>query len=235
MEREGIAYDVVPVIAAGIALASALGVSLTHRDHAKSVRFVTGHSSNGGLPEDVDWREIADPSATTIFCMARRTVGEIVARLVAMGCPAQTPVAIAASLGRPDQVLHRTTLQGVGATVEDIGLSKPLIVGIGEVFAAAARSYGLRHQRHTGDVNSRRGVRVKKMPGTSGRQGSLIPGDPVRRPRDPFQAVEHRRRRQRPSLEFGWDLPAGIDAFHVRSSWAIPLWQSMQVASPERR
>ena len=132
--REGIAYDVVPGITAGIAMASALGVSLTHRDHAKSVRLVTGHSRNGGLPEDIDWRAVADPSATTIFYMAGRTAGGIATRLVSMGCSSKTPVAVAASLGRRDQVLHRTTLQGLAATVGRIGCSKPLIVGVGQAF-----------------------------------------------------------------------------------------------------
>jgi uroporphyrin-III C-methyltransferase/precorrin-2 dehydrogenase/sirohydrochlorin ferrochelatase len=136
LTAEGIDYDVVSGVTAGIALAAALGVSLTHRDQAKSVRFVTGHSKLGGLPEDVDWRAIADPSATTIFYMAGRTAGQIAERLAGMGCPPEMPVVVAASLGRRDQVLRRTTLQDVGAAVEELGFSKPLIVGVGEVFAA---------------------------------------------------------------------------------------------------
>lgn len=135
LNREGITYEVVPGITAGIAMASAMGISLTHRDHAKSVRFVSGHSRDGGLPEDVDWRAIADKSATTIFYMAGRTAGGIAARLIAMGCSAESPVAVAASLGRPDQVLRRTNLQGLGTTVEEIGVTKPLVVGIGQAFA----------------------------------------------------------------------------------------------------
>lgn len=135
LTAEGIGYDVVPGITAGVAMAAAMGVSLTHRDHAKSVRFVTGHSKFGGLPEDVDWHAIADPSATTIFYMAARTAGQIAERLLSRGCPPEMPVAVAASLGRQDQVLRRTTLQGVAAAVEEIGFSRPLIVGVGEVFA----------------------------------------------------------------------------------------------------
>jgi uroporphyrin-III C-methyltransferase/precorrin-2 dehydrogenase/sirohydrochlorin ferrochelatase len=134
LEREGIAYDVVPGITAGLAMAAALGVSLTHRDHAKSVRFVTGHSRHGGLPEDADWRAIADPSATTIFYMAARTAGEIAERLLGLGCAPETPVAIAASLGRPEQALRRATLRDLRGAVEDVGLSRPLIVGVGRAF-----------------------------------------------------------------------------------------------------
>lgn len=87
LSRAGIGYDAVPGITAGLAMASALGISLTHRDCSKSVRFVTGHSRHGGLPEDLDWRAIADPSATTIFYMGGRTAGKIAARLIAWACP----------------------------------------------------------------------------------------------------------------------------------------------------
>lgn len=73
LEAEGIPVAVVPGITAALALASSLGVSLTHRDCARSVRFVTGHGRKGGLPRDIDWQAIADPKTTTIFYMGGRT------------------------------------------------------------------------------------------------------------------------------------------------------------------
>ena len=51
LRSEGIPVAVVPGITAASAMASALSTSLTHRDHAHSVRFVTGHSRNGVLPD----------------------------------------------------------------------------------------------------------------------------------------------------------------------------------------
>src|SRR5690606_9092074 len=100
LEEAGIGYDVVPGVTAGLAMASRLGVSLTHRDCAKSVRFVTGHSRHGGLPKDVDWKAIADRSATTVFYMGGRTAGAISATLIEHGMSADTPVAVGADIGR---------------------------------------------------------------------------------------------------------------------------------------
>lgn len=80
LARQEIGCDVVPGIPAGLAMASAPGVSPTRSDNAKSVRFVTGHSRRGGLPEDMDWPAIADRSMTAIFYMSGRTAGEIAAR-----------------------------------------------------------------------------------------------------------------------------------------------------------
>lgn len=135
LESAGIAYDVVPGITAGLALAAALGVSLTHRDMAKSVRFVTGHSKSGGLPKDVDWRAVADLSATTVFYMGARTAGLISERLIAEGLPPQTPACIAANVGRPGMRTARTSLGDLAAATADFDRSAPILIGVGSVFA----------------------------------------------------------------------------------------------------
>src|SRR3546814_11400931 len=91
LRAAGIPVEVVPGITAGIAAASRLGVSLTHRDHAHSVRFVTGHARDGSLPQDLDWRGIADPETTTIFHTGRRTAPATTAPLAAGDRAARPP------------------------------------------------------------------------------------------------------------------------------------------------
>jgi uroporphyrin-III C-methyltransferase/precorrin-2 dehydrogenase/sirohydrochlorin ferrochelatase len=60
LDARNIPVDVVPGVTAGLALAATLGLSLTHRDFARSLRFVTGHSRHGDLPRDLDWGAVAD-------------------------------------------------------------------------------------------------------------------------------------------------------------------------------
>ncbi|MBD0415379.1 siroheme synthase CysG [Oryzicola mucosus] len=138
LQAENIPVDVVPGITSALAMASALGVSLTHRDCAKSVRFVTGHSRKGGLPEDLDWRAVADPSATTIFYMGGRTAGEIARRLIAHGMSGSTPVAVVSAVTRPQERRSRGTLQELEALVLAHGLDEPVLVGVGATFGGAA-------------------------------------------------------------------------------------------------
>lgn len=140
LESAGIAYDVVPGITAGLALAAALGVSLTHRDCAKSVRFITGHSKSGGLPQDVDWRAVADASTTTIFYMGARTAALISEQLIAKGLPPQTPACIAANVGRPGMRTERTSLGDLAAATADFDRSAPILIGVGSVFAERPRA-----------------------------------------------------------------------------------------------
>lgn len=132
LERHGIAVSVVPGISAGLALASRLGVSLTHRDHAQSVRFVTGHSRKGALPTSLNWSALADPATTSVYYMSRRTLPGIVAELAAKGMSLSTPAIIAGSLGRPDEQIWRGTIGEAVAAVEAFPLSAPTIFAVGD-------------------------------------------------------------------------------------------------------
>lgn len=137
LDAAGIPFDIVPGITAGLAMAAAFGVSLTHRDHAKSVRFVTGHSKAGGLPEDVDWLAIADPSATTVFYMAGQTAGDIAERLIETGLSPHTPVVVAAAIGRAAEQLRTTDLAGLAQTIASLDATLPILIGFGEAFREA--------------------------------------------------------------------------------------------------
>ena len=141
LEEEGIPVVVVPGITAASAMASSLGVSLTHRDHAQSVRFVTGHSRRGKLPENLDWQGLADPSITTMVYMGARTAKEISARLAAEGLPGTTPVAVASNATRADEDIKTGTVAGLDALVTQLKTTGPVLIGIGQVFARLPSGY----------------------------------------------------------------------------------------------
>ncbi|GAB5429523.1 MAG: siroheme synthase CysG [Devosia indica] len=132
LESHGISVSVVPGISAGLALASRLGVSLTHRDHAQSVRFVTGHSRKGVLPDTLNWTALADPATTSVYYMSRRTLPGIVAELAAKGMSLETPAIIAGSLGRPDERIWRGMIGEAISAVAAFPLSAPTIFAVGD-------------------------------------------------------------------------------------------------------
>ncbi|MGI8395948.1 siroheme synthase CysG [Agrobacterium deltaense] len=138
LEAENIPVEIVPGITAASAMASRLGVSLTHRDHAQSVRFITGHSRQGRLPENIDWKSLSDPSVTTVFYMGGRTAAEIEAALLAHGMPALTPVAIMISVSRSNEQRWCGSLTQLAAAVERLGVNEPVLIGIGDAFGAAS-------------------------------------------------------------------------------------------------
>lgn len=134
LQDEGIAISTIPGITAAAAMAASLGVSLTHRDHARSVRFVTGHCRKGTLPDDLDWRAITHPLATTIFYMGRSTADQIAETLVAKGLDPSTPVVACAALSRPSEKIWHGSLGDLGAGVRALDQNEPILIGVGAVF-----------------------------------------------------------------------------------------------------
>lgn len=146
LEAEGIPVAVVPGITAGLALASQLGVSLTHRDHAQSVRFVTGHSRKGDLPASLDWQSLSDGRTTTVFYMARRMLPKIVERLGLHGMGMATPACVAINLGRADEKIWRGPLSELVAAAEMMDIEAPTLVAIGDALGVGMRVEALARQ-----------------------------------------------------------------------------------------
>jgi uroporphyrin-III C-methyltransferase/precorrin-2 dehydrogenase/sirohydrochlorin ferrochelatase len=80
LDSEGIAVSIVPGVTSASAMASQLGISLTHRDCASSVRFITAHAQSGELPDDFDWPGLADARTTLIVYMGARTSAVLASR-----------------------------------------------------------------------------------------------------------------------------------------------------------
>jgi uroporphyrin-III C-methyltransferase/precorrin-2 dehydrogenase/sirohydrochlorin ferrochelatase len=157
LNAENIPVEVVPGISAAMALAASLKISLTHRDCAQSVRFVTGHSRQGGLPDNLDWRALSDPSTTHVYYMAGSNGASIARALIAQGMSPLTGVAIASNISRPDQVVVHTALADMAAILEKTALTGPVLIMVGDVLkrnddtaSAETRSMrkagGLRHR-----------------------------------------------------------------------------------------
>ena len=97
------------------------------------MRLVIGHSRRSELPEDIDWRAVADPSGTTIFYMGARTAGAIAGRLMTAGLSPRTPVVVASAIARPGQSLWNCTLARRASNMEKADLFEP--IGVGKAFA----------------------------------------------------------------------------------------------------
>ena len=127
----GVPVDVVPGITSAQGAAARLGVSLTHRHEARRLQYVTGHDASGGLPESLDWGAIADPQATTVVYMPRRTIGELARRVLAAGMDPATPAVVVVNATRPDEQVAMATIGTVGAAVAGMDGTEPMLVLIG--------------------------------------------------------------------------------------------------------
>jgi uroporphyrin-III C-methyltransferase / precorrin-2 dehydrogenase / sirohydrochlorin ferrochelatase len=133
----GIAVEVVPGISAAQGAASRLGVSLTHRERARRLQYVTGHGSDGRLPADIDWKSIADPSATTIVYMPVKTHAAFAAAAIAAGLDPATPAVAVINATRPDETVITSTIADLPQHLAAAAVAGPAVVMIGSVFARA--------------------------------------------------------------------------------------------------
>ncbi|MEM1040956.1 MAG: siroheme synthase CysG [Pseudomonadota bacterium] len=138
LQAENIPVSIVPGITSALAMASSLGVSLTHRDYAQSVRFVTGHSRKGELPSDIDWRAVADPTTTTIFYMGSRTAGRIAERVMSEGLSPMTPVVMVSGISRSDEKRWTGTVMEMDQGAAILGRDNPVLIGMGKAFECVA-------------------------------------------------------------------------------------------------
>ncbi|MEG3175501.1 uroporphyrinogen-III C-methyltransferase [Sphingomonas sp. RB3P16] len=120
LRTAGIAFEIIPGVTSASAAAAAAAIPLTRRLSARRVQFVTGHDVTGGLPEGLNLAALADPAATTVVFMPKRTFAALVEMLVAHGMAPDTPALLAENVSYPDQRLTRST---IGDLARDLGPS----------------------------------------------------------------------------------------------------------------
>jgi uroporphyrin-III C-methyltransferase len=137
LRAHGVAVEVVNGITSGLAAATALGVPLTHRDHAHGVILITGHAKEGS--QCVDWPTLGAACAqglTLVIYMGVAQAGFLQQGLL-QTLPAHTPVAVVEyasmpqqrhAIGRLDQLTHLLAQEGLGS---------PAIFIVGDVVRGA--------------------------------------------------------------------------------------------------
>lgn len=139
----GIAVEVVPGISSAQGAASRLAASLTHRDHARRLQFITAHARNGRLPEDLDMKALTDPAATTVVYMPRHTLEELVGRLLPAGLDPVTPAVAVFAATRPEERMVHASIATLAEAVERAvaeGAGGPCIVLYGRALSEAVAS-----------------------------------------------------------------------------------------------
>jgi siroheme synthase len=131
-----IPVTVVPGITAALGAAAYAGIPLTHRDHAHSVTFVTGHAREGA--DAPDWRELARPGQTVVFYMGLSQLGTIVAGLTAAGAAVDLPAAVIERATFPEQRVITATLANLVERVTAADVRVPALLIVGEVVSLHA-------------------------------------------------------------------------------------------------
>lgn len=135
VQQAGIPVEIVPGITAAIGAGAAVGLPLTHRDHAQAITFVTGHDRHG--PSELDWRALSADRQTVVVYMGIGEAGEIAAKLIAAGSPGDRSVAVIENATMPNQKTVVGCLSQLDRLVASHEIAGPALIVIGDVAALA--------------------------------------------------------------------------------------------------
>jgi uroporphyrinogen III methyltransferase/synthase len=133
LAREGLRFEVVPGVTAGIAAPAYAGIPVTHRGASTSVTFVTGHEDPAKEGGGVDWSALARAGGTIVLYMGVKTLPRISESLIDGGLAGDTPAAAVEWGTSPRQRTVTATLASLAGAIEREGIAAPVITVIGPV------------------------------------------------------------------------------------------------------
>ena len=131
--KADIPFEVVPGVTSAIAGPAYAGIPLTHRSHASSVCFATGHEDPLKPESAHDWKALATGASTLVFFMGMKNLPEIVGNLTAHGMDPLTPAALVRWGTTPDHRSIAGTLTDLPRLAQEGNFTAPCLIIIGSV------------------------------------------------------------------------------------------------------
>lgn len=138
LDEAGIAREIVPGISAAASACAAMGIPLTDRGHAQSLRLITAQQCReGGEP---DWASLARRDETLVFYMGLNKLGAITRGLRGAGLPQDWPVMLVANASLPEMASLVGTLGDIDQRLAESPLPSPCLIIVGGVVSRVAGS-----------------------------------------------------------------------------------------------
>jgi len=139
LAESGIPFEVVPGVTSAIAGPAVAGIPVTHRDHASSVSFVTGHEDPTKDESAVNWDALAATGGTIVVLMGVGKLPAYTAELRDAGLDGDTPVALVERATWPNMRVATGTLDSIVDARDEAGIEPPAVTVIGDVAATRDR------------------------------------------------------------------------------------------------
>ncbi|MHA6805262.1 precorrin-4 C(11)-methyltransferase [Salinifilum ghardaiensis] len=165
--RMNVEVEIVPGVAAFSAAAAAVGRELTVPEVAQSLVLTRLEGGKTPMPEGEKVREFAKHGTTMALFLSAARTGQLVDELRAGGYSDDTPVLVAYKVTWPDELLLRTTIGELEATVKEHKLWRHTLYLVGEGLTAGGTRSHLYHAGHfhtfrRADRNARRELREQR-------------------------------------------------------------------------
>jgi len=137
LRAAGVAFEVVPGVTAGLAVAGYCEIPVTEAGETSAVALVTARERGDKQASSLDYHALADFPGTLVFYMGVTRVAEWSGALLAHGKAPHTPVAVVRWCTRAAQEVVRCTLETVADVVSERELHPPAVFVVGDVAARA--------------------------------------------------------------------------------------------------
>ena len=131
LAQQGISFQVVPGVTAAAGCASYAGIPLTHRKHAQSCIFVTGHGKDGLL--DLNWPALVQPRQTVVIYMGLGALDQLMEGYAANGGDPDMPAAIIENGTLRTQRVVTGTVKSLVEQARQAEIHSPALIIIGTV------------------------------------------------------------------------------------------------------
>lgn len=132
LRKHGIEYEIVPGITAATAAGEYAGFSLTHRESASMVTFITGHEAPDKEGSALDYAQLAASPGTLVFYMGLHNLPRISKSLLEHGKRSDTLTAVISRATTPHQRTVVAPLDEISDAVANAKLNAPSLIIVGD-------------------------------------------------------------------------------------------------------
>ena len=135
LHEQGVRFEVVPGIPAGIGVPGYAGIPITYPGGGDTVTFIRGHEDEGRTRASIDWTSLARLDGTIVCYAGPQQLTEMLSALLSHGRPPEDSAAVVYNGTLPTQQTIAGTLREIAETVKQAGDRRPAILVVGRVVA----------------------------------------------------------------------------------------------------
>ena len=135
LHEQGLRFEVVPGIPAGIGVPSYAGIPITYPGGGDTLTFVRGHEDEGNMRASVDWASLAKLDGTIVCYAGAQQLPGILSALVANGRSPEETAALVYDGTLPTQETLVGSLDELARATNESGERRPAILVVGRVVA----------------------------------------------------------------------------------------------------
>jgi precorrin-4/cobalt-precorrin-4 C11-methyltransferase len=134
LEREGVAYEIVPGVSSAFAAAARLGVEMTVPNVSQTIILTRRSGRASAVPPKEELAALAAHQATMAIFLSAAMTGKVVRDLLSAGYPEDTPCSVVYKVSWPDEKIIQGTLADIARKVRSARFTRQALILVGQAF-----------------------------------------------------------------------------------------------------